>query len=241
MDVQDPDATGFELLRNLRGSKIEFFRASVYDLNPEDHGLFDLVAYFGVFYHLKHPILALERINSVLKPNALVMGGGTGCDTWIHDDNIKCSTGVKCTAIKKEIINNPKSMTVDCLNDLAISAFASELYCADQSNWFIPNSRCLEGWLKRTGFHVRKLLRNESRLRRKWNKMGIQRSSITFLAERKGVPESEYGMRDYKSLYNDTFQSDRFHHFRIPVESEVLRLRSRVKQLEVELEQLRQS
>jgi tRNA (mo5U34)-methyltransferase len=38
---------------------------NVYDLEPKRLGTFDLVLFFGIFYHLKHPQLALERIRSI--------------------------------------------------------------------------------------------------------------------------------------------------------------------------------
>ena len=41
------------------------FPYSVYDI--EKLGRFDIVLFLGVFYHLAHPLLAIEKINSVLK------------------------------------------------------------------------------------------------------------------------------------------------------------------------------
>lgn len=41
------------------------FPYSVYDI--ENLGKFDVVLFLGVFYHLVHPLLAIEKINSVLK------------------------------------------------------------------------------------------------------------------------------------------------------------------------------
>jgi tRNA (mo5U34)-methyltransferase len=38
---------------------------NVYDLEPKRLGTFDLVLFYGVFYHLKHPQYALERIRSI--------------------------------------------------------------------------------------------------------------------------------------------------------------------------------
>jgi tRNA (mo5U34)-methyltransferase len=48
--------------RDLLGSKIEYHIADVYDLRPVDLGVFDIVLFLGVLYHLKHPMLALERV-----------------------------------------------------------------------------------------------------------------------------------------------------------------------------------
>ena len=52
----------FNLCRYALGSRAEVFRASVYDLDPRTYGTFDIVFFFGVLYHLRHPVLALQRI-----------------------------------------------------------------------------------------------------------------------------------------------------------------------------------
>jgi tRNA (mo5U34)-methyltransferase len=48
--------------RELLGSKIDYRVIDVYDLRPADLGTFDIVVFLGVLYHLKHPMLALERV-----------------------------------------------------------------------------------------------------------------------------------------------------------------------------------
>jgi tRNA (mo5U34)-methyltransferase len=56
---------GFECARRALNSKVEDLLLDVYDLGPEKVGRFDLVLFSGVLYHLKHPLLALERVASV--------------------------------------------------------------------------------------------------------------------------------------------------------------------------------
>jgi len=48
--------------RELLGSKVEYHVVDVYDLSSSDLGVFDIVLFLGVLYHLKHPMLALERV-----------------------------------------------------------------------------------------------------------------------------------------------------------------------------------
>lgn len=55
----------FNLCAAALGSRATAHLASVYTLSPETMGTFDMVLFFGVLYHLKHPWLALERIRSV--------------------------------------------------------------------------------------------------------------------------------------------------------------------------------
>lgn len=52
----------FLTARELLGSKVEFLAVDVYDLRPAELGKFDIVLFLGVLYHLKHPLLALERV-----------------------------------------------------------------------------------------------------------------------------------------------------------------------------------
>jgi len=55
----------FNITKAARQSNATAFLMSVYDLEPKRLGTFDLVLFYGVFYHLKHPQYALERIRSV--------------------------------------------------------------------------------------------------------------------------------------------------------------------------------
>ena len=48
--------------RRLLNSKVEYIVEDVCHLSPRDLGYFDIVLFFGVLYHLKHPLLALERL-----------------------------------------------------------------------------------------------------------------------------------------------------------------------------------
>ncbi len=56
---------GFECARRLLNSKVEDREVEVMDLSPDTVGVFDLVLCLGVLYHMKHPLLTLERLASV--------------------------------------------------------------------------------------------------------------------------------------------------------------------------------
>ena len=53
--------------RELLGSGIEYHVSDVCDLRPSELGAFDIVLFLGVLYHLKHPLLALERVCAMSK------------------------------------------------------------------------------------------------------------------------------------------------------------------------------
>jgi tRNA (mo5U34)-methyltransferase len=59
--------SGFELARAALHSKVEDLDIDVMDLSPERVGVFDVVLLLGVLYHLRHPLLALERVASVTR------------------------------------------------------------------------------------------------------------------------------------------------------------------------------
>ena len=55
----------FNICRAALDSKATAYLSSVYDLSPRTFGTFDLVLFYGVLYHLRNPLLALERILDV--------------------------------------------------------------------------------------------------------------------------------------------------------------------------------
>lgn len=55
----------FELARRALGSRVEDLDIDVMDLAPGKVGTFDVVLFLGVLYHLRHPMLALEKVFSV--------------------------------------------------------------------------------------------------------------------------------------------------------------------------------
>jgi tRNA (mo5U34)-methyltransferase len=73
---------GFELTRRVLGSKVEDLRLDVLDISPERVGIFDVVLFLGVLYHMRHPLLALERAASVTR-NLLIVE--THVDLNEHD------------------------------------------------------------------------------------------------------------------------------------------------------------
>ncbi len=58
-------AKGFVLAKRILKSKVCAVEIDIMDLSPEKVGMFDWVICLGVLYHLKHPLMALERVFSV--------------------------------------------------------------------------------------------------------------------------------------------------------------------------------
>lgn len=58
----EPRGAGFELAREILGSRVERVAVSVYDARPEELGHFDFVVSGSILIHLRDQLLALERI-----------------------------------------------------------------------------------------------------------------------------------------------------------------------------------
>lgn len=56
---------GFLTASRILGSRADDLEIDVMDLSPDRIGTFDLVLFVGVLYHMRHPLLALERVASV--------------------------------------------------------------------------------------------------------------------------------------------------------------------------------
>lgn len=223
IDVFDPGYNGFNLVHELRNSNVRHMIASVYDLNPGDFGYFDVVAFFGVYYHLKHPVLAFERLNSICKDEGMLIGGGTNSDRWFHDDSDDlCQRGVDFHRINKDIIKNNKIISVQCLNDLPLTGFAAKKQYRDPTIWFVPNVQCVKGWLECCGFKVERVYHKAAPIVKKWNRNNILRSIMLFKAIKKGLPDEELPI-------------EHVHTFPIPTFLELQQARKRIKELEERL------
>jgi 2-polyprenyl-3-methyl-5-hydroxy-6-metoxy-1,4-benzoquinol methylase len=140
-DIQDPDHTGFNVARRILGSKVEYVRGNVYELSQAKVGSFDLVLYFGVFYHLKHPLKGFLNIHSVLRDDGAVYLEGAVLEaSMCHDQALAAHAGPLMDA-----------------SELPLCYFSSGDALGHWSNWFVPNLACVREWLLATGFRDPKL------------------------------------------------------------------------------------
>lgn len=136
MDIQDPSRTGFDTARAILGSAARYLRSSVYELAPEEHGRYDLIFFMGVYYHLRHPVMAFQRIHRALEDGGTLYFEGAVLDYAFNvDPSFKShEQAIRDTA------------------DLPLTFFTNSAYAGDWSNWFVPNAACLREWLRATGF-----------------------------------------------------------------------------------------
>lgn len=56
---------GFWYLHRVLNSKVKKECLSTYELNNKKHGVFDVIFHYGLLYHLRHPLLALDILRKV--------------------------------------------------------------------------------------------------------------------------------------------------------------------------------
>jgi tRNA (mo5U34)-methyltransferase len=80
IDYAAPDATGFRVAARCLKSSVTYAMDNVYDITPEKYGRFDVILFLGLLYHLRHPMLALDRLRAMASPDALLF-----CETRLAD------------------------------------------------------------------------------------------------------------------------------------------------------------
>jgi tRNA (mo5U34)-methyltransferase len=63
---------GFSVLQDVLDSKINWRGCSVYDLDPDDIGTFDVVVVGSLLLHLRDPVRALDAVRSVVRGSLVV-------------------------------------------------------------------------------------------------------------------------------------------------------------------------
>ncbi len=104
----------FLAARALLGSHVEYRILDVDELNPRALGRFDYVLFFGVLYHLRHPLLGLEKICALTRDTAFV-------ESFITDGEA-CSLEFYETDELGGQIDNWCGPTAKCLGALCRSA-----------------------------------------------------------------------------------------------------------------------
>jgi tRNA (mo5U34)-methyltransferase len=68
LDFAEPGRFGLLEAKEALQSRVQcVFGSNVYDLTPGLYGTFDIVLFMGVYYHLRYPLLALDRIAFVCR------------------------------------------------------------------------------------------------------------------------------------------------------------------------------
>lgn len=117
----------FNLIRLALGSKVSGYLCNVYDLSPKTLGTFDLVMFFGVLYHVKHPWYALEKLASVCSGTFLLQ-------TLVTDEP------------------QYRDLSLSMFHPFGIESGPSENRQFDPTVFWIPTPECTRNMVRAVGF-----------------------------------------------------------------------------------------
>src|SRR4051812_6007428 len=120
------------------GVEIELRELDVYSV-AQLKEQFDLVLFMGVFYHLRHPLLALDLLHDHAVKDLLVFQSlmrGTEEVQPVEEDYPFSETA---------IFEQPGYPAM---------RFVERRYSQDPTNWWIPNRACVEALLRSSGFDI---------------------------------------------------------------------------------------
>src|SRR5208282_1875837 len=128
LDLQPPEQLGFPVLKNvLHSNRVRFVQGSVYNLDPKQLGTFDVILFFGVLYHLRYPLLAIDQLRKVARKTVYV-------ESFVIDERFLVG-GVDFQSL---------ASIHEVLTQVPLWQFykGAEL-SGDHSNWFGPNIRAV--------------------------------------------------------------------------------------------------
>jgi tRNA (mo5U34)-methyltransferase len=121
------------------GVEIELRQLDVYDV-ASLRERFDFVLFLGVIYHLRHPLLALDRVHDHVVSDTLIfqsMQRGSSDFFPLADDY---------PFEEQEVFEAPGFPKLH---------FVEKSYSHDPTNWWVPNRACVEAMLRSSGFEIR--------------------------------------------------------------------------------------
>jgi tRNA (mo5U34)-methyltransferase len=103
---------------------------TVYDVSPETLGMFDVVFCFGTLYHLRYPLLGLDKLSAVCKEDIFV-------ESAILDDYSPYRGGLNQGYPGKQMV---------------MEFYPGTNYGNNESNWWAPTMNCLGNMVAAAGF-----------------------------------------------------------------------------------------
>jgi tRNA (mo5U34)-methyltransferase len=144
IDVISPDECGFNVLKSILDSNVKHIQSTVYNLDPAKIGKFDVVLFFGVLYHLRHPLLALDKIYNIC--DDLLILESQICDEYLINS-------------ENQIVGS-KSLSDEFCKMPFLQFYPNDELNGDPSNWFSPNEIALSKMIESCGFTVKKNFSN---------------------------------------------------------------------------------
>ncbi|NDV49290.1 MULTISPECIES: TIGR04290 family methyltransferase [unclassified Salipiger] len=126
------------LAAEVTGAKIDLRQMSVYEV-ADLQERFDLVLFMGVFYHLRHPLLALDLLRTYVTREHLLF------QSMQRGDAHPLPVSADYPFEDSSPFQRP---------DWPRLHFVEHRYAGDPTNWFIPNAAAVEAMLRSAGFTI---------------------------------------------------------------------------------------
>jgi tRNA (mo5U34)-methyltransferase len=127
-----------QLASEVLGLPIELRTLDVYRV-AELGERFDLVLFMGVLYHLRHPLLALDRLYDHVVGDRLVF------QSMLRGEPTVPQLAPDRPFEDREVFRQP---------GYPVMHFVEQRYAGDWTNWWIPNRSCVEAMLRSAGFTI---------------------------------------------------------------------------------------
>jgi tRNA (mo5U34)-methyltransferase len=137
VDIDDRYLNQARFASSTLGLEIQFEKRSVYEIDSIP-GQFDYVFFMGVFYHLRYPVYALDKV--VKK-----VGGKLVFQTMIRGSMEERTWKENYEFWDTKLFKDP---------DFPCMYFIEHKYADDPTNWFIPNRGAVEGILRSSGLEL---------------------------------------------------------------------------------------
>ena len=138
IDFDEAYLTQARFAAEVEGLDIEFRRMSVYDVAALGE-TFDIVFFLGVFYHLRHPLLALDLIHEHVAR-----------DTLVFQSLQRGSVQIASVADDYDF-GDPAAFGDP---GYPLMHFIEKSYARDPTNWWVPNRAGTEAMLRSAGFAI---------------------------------------------------------------------------------------
>lgn len=141
IDTSDHYLEQARFASRINGLQIDFRKLSVYQLDQLEE-TFDIVLFLGVFYHLRYPLFALDRVvekvrgqlifQSLIRPRAEGMRSYPPAEEYPFDEQSVFQQG----------------------KDFPRMQFIERSFGGDPTNWWLPNAPCAEAVLRSAGLTI---------------------------------------------------------------------------------------
>lgn len=137
IDVDDRYLNQARFAAQVLGHRLDLQKCSVYDVD-QIPGQFDYVFFMGVFYHLRYPLFALDKLIKKVRGKMVfqtMVRGSAEAQEWDDDYPFWNS----------QIFHEP---------NFPAMFFIEKSYSHDPTNWWIPNRAAVEAMLRSSGLEI---------------------------------------------------------------------------------------